>query len=171
MASYASASDMLTRYDPRPIGDLVKDDGSRASPSTLLNDPVLAAALQDASGLVDSATLVGGRYSPGDLAGLAPTDNTTLFLKRLVCDLAYGLLISRRGYSRADQLAQAPNYQEALALLEKLRAGELIFDIPDVINAGRVQNVVLSKQIFLISSIVRIFGDLSVAPSNLPFTP
>jgi hypothetical protein len=57
-------------------------------------------------------------------------------------------------------------YKEALGLLDRLRAGELIFDVPAVIEAGRPENVVLSANVTLLSSITRIFGDLTVDPKN-----
>jgi phage gp36-like protein len=170
--SYATPSQMLTRYDARRLGDLVVDGDKttpRATPTQLLSDPVLAEMLADASGLIDAALLVGGRYSPADLATLAaveaalPTPSSTFkLLVRLTCDLAYGLLVRRRGLG----MDLAPGYAEAAALLDRLSNGELIFDVAAVVEAGRTRVVQLSRQIGHLSTLTRVFGDLATFPSN-----
>lgn len=123
--AYATASDLLTRYDSRRVGDLVSDSGARdANPAA---SPVLAACLDDASGMIDLACMVGGRYTPTTLAAM--TGNSSKALVRLACDLAYGLLVARRGYSSTDQKTMAPQYDQAQNTLELLRKGERVFDI------------------------------------------
>ena len=53
--SYASPSEMKARYDARRLGELVKDDGTKATPVQLDTDTVLQAALDDGHGLIDAA--------------------------------------------------------------------------------------------------------------------
>lgn len=179
--SYAQPSDLIARYDARRLGDLVKDDGTRATASALLTDTNLQAALDDASGMIDAACQRGQRYTPTDLtnvaAGSDPLNpslsltNSQKLLIRLTCDLAYGLLVGRRAFSASDTNSQAPRYAEALKLLDLLEQGEWVFTTAGALAAGiPVTGVVISSQIGLISSITRIFGDLSVYP-NQQFSP
>jgi phage gp36-like protein len=167
--SYANPSQMSARYDVRRLGQLVRDDGTTAGPAQLATDANLQAALDDGSGMIDAACLQGGRYLPTDLTGLAGTAQA--FLIRLNCDLAYGYLVGRRGFTTADAQAAAPGYTEALRVLEALRQGELIFNVAAAINAGKPQNVVIDAKLTLISSTSRLFGDLTVDPNNPGFAP
>lgn len=123
--AYATPAQMGTRYDIRRIGDLVSDTGDR-DPAPLTS-PVLAACLDDASGHIDSACRVGGRYATSELTAM--TGYGASLLVRLTCDIAYGLLVARRGYSATDQQAMAPNYKPALDMLELVRKGERVFDV------------------------------------------
>lgn len=174
--SYAQPSDMLARKDARRLGDLVSDTGVRVSSASLLTDPVLQAALDDAQALIDAAILRGQRYLPAELLALLPPATPTSsyqLLIRLNCDLAYGLLVGRRGYSRSDTLNQAPGYEEALGMVEALADGQRIFpDITGVPQAGvGLPAVTLSQNVALVSSLTRVFGDLTVDPSNPPSGP
>lgn len=173
MAAYATPAQLLARYDARRIGDLVADPApgsttSRVSPTALLTDVNLAAALGDAAGMIDSAILKGGRYTPQDLADLAAlssgADNSYQLLIRVNCDLAYGLLIRRRGLKVEDS---APGYLEALQTLQRLSDGDLVFNLSAVIAAGRMTTHQLDLQIGLLSANVRrYFGDLDTAATN-----
>lgn len=130
--AYATAQDLLTRYDARRVADLVSDTGSRSVYPD--SSPVVAAVLDDASGMVDAACRVAKRYTVADLNSL--TGSTKALLVRLVCDIAFGLLVARRGYSAQDQTAMAPQTKAANEMLEMIRRGERLFDCIDVAEAG-----------------------------------
>lgn len=130
--AYATADDLLTRYDSRRVADLVSDTGARSVYPN--SSPVVAVVLEDASGMIDAACRVAKRYTTADLNSL--TGSTKSLLVRLTCDLAFGLLVARRGYSAQDQKVMAPQTEAANALLEQLRTGERIFDDAEVANAG-----------------------------------
>lgn len=130
--AYATAQDLLLRYDARRVSDLVSDTGSRSVYPD--QSPVVAAVLDDASGMVESACRASQRYTANDLQAL--TGNTSALLKRLVCDLAFGLLVARRGYSSQDQRVMAPQTEAANGMLEMLRRGERIFSDQDNADAG-----------------------------------
>lgn len=123
---YASTSDMLERYDARIIGDLVADAGSRISSAALLTNDNLEAALDSAAGWIESAALVGNRYTAADLSGL--TGNSLAFIKQLNCDIAFSLLRQRRGFD----VAQFPAVEQSLAILDRIRLGERIFNVSEV---------------------------------------
>lgn len=172
--SYATPSDMLARYDARRLGDLVNDDGTRATSTALLTDPNLQAALDDASGMLDAAIQRGQKYTVQDIASIVaattssnPLYNSYKLLVRLCCDLAYGLLVGRRAYNATDTAAQAPRYVEALRQLQLLEDGEWVFLTPGAIAYGfKVPTPTISGSISLITSISRIFGQLAVPPSS-----
>lgn len=123
--SYAAPADFLKRYDYRILGQLVTDTGTAVTPTALLNDPNLQAALDDASGMIDSAVLVSNRYGIADLTALTGQDQA--FLLRLTCDLAFVLLQERRG---AVDVKDLPQYQATMQTLQWLRNGERIFAVP-----------------------------------------
>src|SRR4051812_44738426 len=80
-------------YDSRVIGDLVSINGTR-DPSPHTNAKVLA-NLDSASGEVESACLVAGRYTPDDLNAL--TGMGAALLKRIVASLAYQYMRGGKG--------------------------------------------------------------------------
>ncbi|MEK9810000.1 MAG: phage protein Gp36 family protein, partial [Candidatus Nanopelagicales bacterium] len=92
--AYAAASDMQLRFDERTLAELVSDTDVAIDTADLATDTKLAAALDDASGVIDAALLTGGRYSAASLSGL--TGNSLALLKRLCCVLAMTFLRQRR---------------------------------------------------------------------------
>lgn len=158
--SYATISDLKTRYDNRRLGDLIKDDDTRATGSTLDNSTVLQAVLDDATGMIDSACLAGKRYTTDDLSGLTGTDAALLI--RICCDLAYGLLVRRRGFTEQEVAKLAPGYNEAMQILRQLRLGELVFNVAAVLEAGTMTRAIFSKNVTLLSKASRLFGDLDI---------
>lgn len=129
---YATAADLLVRYDRRMVADLISDSGlSDPNPTT---SAVVSAALADASAEIDRAALYGKRYTLDDLALLGTAEDPTL--KRMACDLAMGLLYARRGRGVPD------GHQEMIDAtrdaLEDLRAGRHILPLDPQINAQTV---------------------------------
>lgn len=133
-SSYATIADFAARYDVRALGGLTQDDNTRASAGQVAASDVVQQMLDDASGLVEAACLVGRRYGPDDLAAL--TGNSRKFLVRIVCDLAYGLLRQRRGAPDPP----TPAYAQAVQNLGDLRAGALIFGFVETERAGLAAN-------------------------------
>jgi phage gp36-like protein len=150
--AYATPSDLIQRYDVRSIGQLVSDDDTMQSGDELLTDPNVLAALDDASGRIDAACLIGQRYLPTDLANL--TGNSAFYLARLACQLAFTYLRRRRSIDGEE----LPEYEEAKEDLERLRTGVLIFgDVQAVVDAGNPVvdplNAVIQARQGLLSSI------------------
>ena len=129
--SYASPNDLIERYDARILGDLCQDEGERITdvPMLLLSTKLLT-ALSDASGMVNSAALVGKRYTSTQLTNMI--GDAGGFIKRLTCDLAFAFLRQRRGYD----VEQFPTIQESFNYLDRLRLGERVFDIEEVESKG-----------------------------------
>lgn len=161
---YATPAQMTLRYDVRRLGQLCTDGTQPLVPAQLTANTILLEALEDAAGLINSALLRGGRYDAADLAALTGSD--AKLLVRVTCDLAYGLLVQRRGYTSTELESLAPAYTGALALLDRLANGELVFNIPSAIAAGKPVRVVIDKNLQLISSSRRLYGDTTVNPNN-----
>lgn len=150
--SYALPEDFLRRYDARILGDLVNDNNISVDATSLLTNLNLQAALDDASGQVNSAVLVANKYSPAELQALDGIDRE--YLVRLVCNLAYGLLVMRRGLP-SDKL---PQYDEALETLKLLRSGERVFAVLANQDAGNPQ---ASFPSFTVYSNLQLMRDVS----------
>jgi hypothetical protein len=135
--SYCSVPQFLYYYDWRSVADLVSDLGARATQSSLTSDPNLAAILLAASGRVESATFRGQRYiidpvsGQNDLASLIGASASTL--QKLVADLAFGFLFERRPNPGVEPPI---SYQLAIATLDQLRDGELVFGLVETMAAG-----------------------------------
>jgi len=130
--AYASPSDMQKRYDVRTLGELASDTGVRVQPSDFADNAILLAALEDASGEIEASLLQGRRYTAAQLADL--TGNSLAMLKRITCEIAYGLLFERRSYVDDDRRTAA--MERARQTLTRLRKGEIVFDVDDVKDAG-----------------------------------
>lgn len=139
MAAYATAADLLKRYDARILGDLAADDGEQVSAGDLATDPNLAAALEDASGEIEAALLQGKRYSVDQLTAL--TGNSRAYLIRICCQIAVAKMWERRLYLDSDQQIAAEQAQEqARKALQRLKTGEEVFNV-DVAKAAGLPSV------------------------------
>lgn len=148
---YAQPSDMLNRYDARSLGKLLSDTGAEMDQGDIPTSTVLTALLQQASGLIESACVVGMRYninpqaSPpiNDLAAL--TGNSQQLLIGLVCDLTYWYLWNRRPHR--ERKSELPAQVEmAFDWLDRLRNGEAIFGLLENIQASVVSDVYETPQ-------------------------
>lgn len=164
MSTYASPDDMMLRYDVRRLGQLCTDNDTQLTTEQLVQSAILQEAITDASGLVESAVMVGGRYSVTDLLTL--NDNPKRFLARLVCDLTYGFLVSRRGFNSNDIGSLAPGYANALKLLDELRAGTWIFANDAAIEASKPKRVQLSTNVTLVTTEARRFFGEDTNPNG-----
>lgn len=151
---YANGDDLLKRYDARVIGDLVSDNGTRVSVNLNINS-VLLGALDDASGMIESAVYVGKRYTAEHLSGL--TNNSLSLLKRLTCDLAFEYLRTRR----ANDVKQSQHVDDTFEYLNRLRLGERVFDVAEVEAAGNMTSDAISiatlRGQHLVSGNTRVF--------------
>lgn len=138
--AYALPSDCYSRKDTRILADLVLDNDARAG--DINNVPLMQAALdisqplldilEDASGVINSFTLQGQRYSVADLQGLTGDDKA--FLVWLTVSLAFGMLVLRRGNVKEQDLP--PEYKQALEALQRLKEGGEVFNVQAALDAG-----------------------------------
>jgi phage gp36-like protein len=124
---------MVARFDVRALQQLTSDTDSPTVSGSLASNDRMLAVLADASGMVEAACSVAGQYLPADLQAL--TGVSLSFLKRLVCDLAMGLLILARPGLQMDT---PEAYERALETLKELRQGELVFGLIQQQDAGHL---------------------------------
>jgi len=165
MTSFATPTDLTSRYDWRIIAQLASDTGTADTQGAVLTDQNVLNCLADSSGTIVMFCLKGGRYSEADL--LALTGNGQAFLQRLTCDIALYYIVLRRGLP----VAEYPQVIEALKVLEMIGKGDLIFPIPAVIAAGVAQSPaipipIIAQNNFLINS-VRYFPTLRFTQQQL----
>jgi len=128
--SYATIAQLTTRYDVRKIGELISDTGSAVVPSDVLSNSIVQAALDDASARVLQFALIGQRYSEDDLNLLATNNDSALV--RITCDLAMAFIVQRRLLD----INTYPQVKEGLADLERLRNGEMMFNVARDVAVG-----------------------------------
>ncbi len=131
LTTYLPAAEFLKRCDHRTTGDLCSDADSRVSAANLLTNDNLTAALQDASGLVESAALVGGRYTPDDINALA--GNGLRYLYRLITIITRAFLVDRRP---TIGVPMPVGFDWAMNQLQLLREGQRIFSFSETADAG-----------------------------------
>lgn len=129
--SYATPADLLLRYDANLLGMLVNDNSQQLSPAQLQNDAATQAALDDATGIIQSALYVAYKYTAAEIA--TATAESLSLLRRLCCDLAIVMLCQRRGYDYNDKY---PMLALSLELIQQLRNGERVLDIGGNEKAG-----------------------------------
>lgn len=129
--SYLSVAEFLKRVDWRVVADLASDDGTRLAEAALTTNVNVLAVLLDASGDVESAAMMGGKYSAEDLAALTGVAQAKLY--RIISDLAICYLYERRPSQDAKTPASMDRTQ---AWLEKLVEGTRIFGFQETVDAS-----------------------------------
>ena len=134
--SYATGEDLIQRYDVRTIAALAWDEGEQMDLADVATHPNVLTALEDASGEMDVNLIVGGRYTPAQLAGI--TGNSLSHRKRITCAVAMAALFERRpGLLTETSEAIAKTARGHLASLAR---GENVFGIVELEN-GAAANV------------------------------
>lgn len=131
-SAYATATDMIARYDVRTLGDLLSDNENvRLTSAQVLASTTLATLLSEASGEVEGVAFARRVYEPDDFAAL--TDNGLAKLAGVICAVCLQKCMARRP-SRVKELPQ--QMVLALADLERLRLGDHIFAFSETADAG-----------------------------------
>lgn len=139
-ASYCTGAQCIKFYDVRQIGDLLTDDDTRVAAGSVAAHPNLTAELNAASGEVESAVLVGGRYSVADLQALQSANSVGgEYLAKMVAVIAVWNLMERRN----PDVMMPDRVRRVYESLEKLRTGENIFGFIENIAAGVTETVKL----------------------------
>lgn len=171
--NYIAPADIVTYYDSRRILDLASDTGEPAVIADLSDDGTaaygfVASAIRTAAGMLDSHCQMGKRYTRAVLEAIitaalaAPADEAkqkrAAMIRQMVADLAYGVMLGRRGYSADATKNLAPRYDEALATLERLAQGLQVFDLDVNIDAGRPRAVRIGRLAYRPGAFNRLFG-------------
>jgi len=129
--AYAAPADLAARYDETTLKDLASDTGDPVADIT--TDTNVLAALDDASGRVQSAVSVSRLYSAVELAAL--TGVSLSLLKRITCELAMVFMLERRPEKYGDEYTGRLR-QSSEDYLDRLRRGERLFDVEAAKDAG-----------------------------------
>lgn len=108
--AYATQADLVTRFGERRLIELT--DRSNPVPETI-DAGVVAAALADAAGLIDSYV---GQVLP------LPLPSAPAALTAIACDLAWYRL---RGEGAAEDSPERKAFEDAIAWLKRVAAGEV----------------------------------------------
>lgn len=134
--AYATPTDMVIRHDARVIAQLCSDSNTALTQTALLTNPRLLEALRVGSGMLESACMVGGAYTPTDLQTILGTVSGSL-IKAMVCDLALGDIW------RPERLGKIPDkVTVTLDQIELLRKGARVFGLLDQQNAGKLSDYI-----------------------------
>ena len=171
--NYITPLELVTYYDKRRVLDLASDTGATAVIADLSSSGsaaygFVAAAIRTAAGMLDSHCQMGKRYTRSVLEAIitaalaAPADEAKMkraaMIRQMVADLAYGVMLGRRGYSADATKNLAPRYEEALATLERLAQGLQVFDLDANIEAGRPHAVRIGRLSYRPGAFNRLFG-------------
>jgi hypothetical protein len=127
---FAQTSDLVLQYDQRRIGELASDTGTPIAPSAFSTNPVLLYTLARATEIVLMNARLGKRYTEAELLALAQdtlSQGIGAELRGLTCDLAFGLLVMRRGTGANDLQRLSPAFAQAQQTLRLLAQGEFVF--------------------------------------------
>lgn len=136
ISSYLSPTEFLKRVDNGTVGDLCTDNKVRLTADQLLNNANLQAALDDASGAFESATMRGQKYSPEDLGTLMATPSVgRAMVYRVLTALTKVFLCERRpGTKVPDEFVAGAAHAEAY--LHALEQGDMILAFKETADAG-----------------------------------
>lgn len=127
MASFATPAQLILAYDSRRCRELASDTGNPVAVGSVDTDPVLLAVLARATEMVLMSVRQGKEYSEAELQTLADSATAGAGLRGIVTDLAFGLLVMRRGTGAADLDRLSPAFGAAHRTLQLLEDGELVF--------------------------------------------
>ena len=152
-AAYITVQDLLNRFDLRPIEQLLSDTGTPVAQGTI--SAFVNSILMEASGMLEAAATVGQRYiitpTQNDLTTIANSaTNTAEFLKGVACSLAYWMIWERRPeWCGGDPEKSGMRVKVAFDALDKLRDGVWIFGTLEAMQAGEMNDTVLTEQVIL----------------------
>jgi hypothetical protein len=125
--AFATSTHLVLQFDTRRIQELCSDTGTPVSAGSLSSNSVITWVLNRATEMILMAARQGDEYSEAELQTLADDDDAGWSIRGLTCDLAFGLLVMRRGTGAADLDRLSPSYGAALRTLQQISDGARIF--------------------------------------------
>ncbi len=130
--TWATGEDLIVYYDAQTIGAMLRDDKTTVANADVPTHPVVLRMMLLATGAVNSALMQSKRYSADQLTALPLASRE--HLKNITCAVAMWHLGERRLPSNPDRQEAARKLAESH--LERLRKGELVFDVDANKEAG-----------------------------------
>lgn len=177
--TYLTPAELLLYYDKRRVYELLSDSGTPVTDGTYVVNSVLLTALRSASAHVDSAVQTGRRYERSQLEDVVTASNAggatdaekgrAEPIKMLVAHLAFGQIVTRRGYA-AQKLAElAPMYSTAIEMLNQLASGVRVLDLDQPKAAGMPLSVKLGSSLTNWTRLSPMFGFFPSMPGDYLF--
>lgn len=135
--AFATAEDLMKRFDVGVIGDLCQDCRTEADEYDISKSKIVAMVLEEASGQFEIAVQAGGRYTLDQMASL--TGSQAEHRKRIECTIAMANLFKRRTSDALLDLAKRLD-EESTAYLKRLQTGENVFGFPENIQASVLEH-------------------------------
>jgi phage gp36-like protein len=120
--AYATASQVIARFDVRELGQLAVDDNTELTSGGLASSARLQACIDDATADIDDALRSGYRYTSAELASLSSASNKTLI--RICADLTLAYMYRARGRMPSEYHQRA--IDDTKARLNDLRDGKTV---------------------------------------------
>ena len=143
MALLADENDLIARYSPDLIGDLLTDrPGNPILAADFATDLKLQSVLMSATGQAKAALRQAQRYSDEQLEAIMDPGSTLYdqesseYLKTIVCQIAFWLLYQRKPWNDGNEAGRRQaeaGYKESL---EWLRTGAHILNFDTAADAG-----------------------------------
>lgn len=143
--TFVNASDMVIRYSPGLLGDLLADDGNRVL--DLDGNAKLTAILNTATGKVMASLVQSDRYTIDQLESLGDSTNVAYnkqsyeYLVDIICRVAYWLLWQRKPWDDSSEGSRRQAQAESDSILKMLRDGTEILVLGSSSEAGKPNNV------------------------------
>jgi hypothetical protein len=125
--AFATSAHLILQYDTRRIQELCSDTGTPVSAGSLSSNGVIEWVLERATEMILMSARQGDEYSEDELQTLSDDTDSGYSIRGLTCDIAFGLLVMRRGTGVADLDRLSPAYGQAMRTLKALEEGSLIF--------------------------------------------
>jgi hypothetical protein len=125
--AYITVAQFLRLYDSRRVAQLLSDSGIPVVSGDLATNENLIDILAIASEQIAAAVIVGKRYTLQQLEDLAENEDYGFLLRRLVADLAWAGIVSRRGTGATELQRLCPSLNWCEQQLDMLRLGQHIF--------------------------------------------
>jgi phage gp36-like protein len=130
---YATAEDLMKRFDVGVIGDLCQDCRTETDEYDISRSRIVAMLLDEATGQFEIAVQAGGRYTLEQMATL--TGSQAEHRKRIECTIAMANLLKRRTSDSLLDIAKRLD-EEATAYLKRLQTGENVFGFLENLEAS-----------------------------------
>lgn len=177
--NYITPTEWSLYYDSRRLYEMASDSGVPLTAGGFGGSTIVAAMIRQASATIDSALQTGQRYDRSQLEDIVNASNAMSAtdaeksraepIKSLTAHLAFGMLMSRRGYSAQKMQELAPLYTDALNILNLLSSGQRILDIDGPKAAGVPTGVRLGSQLTSWTKLSPMFGFFPTSPNDFMF--
>lgn len=177
--NYIRPSELLLYYDQRRLLEMLSDTGTPVTTAGLDTNAIALTAVRQASSLIDSHVQTGQRYTRTQLEDIVTAANAggaseeakkrAEPVKSLAAHLAFGCIMSRRGYSAAKMADLAPMYAESLNQLNLLSSGIRILDLDQPKRAGVPTSVRIGDKTTSLTQYNMMFGVFGSDPTTFLF--